>query len=167
MNKLREWRYRLIAFFYAICGRDHLCDCGHKAKWATYIEPELGVPGGLYLIKGLEYCPMCFVAATIRCAWCGHTIVPESPVTLYGLSRKQIPPEHAVIYITDDDCNYLVGCLRPGCGEMLDRQGFWVMPGKVDRVLSPLEECLGKDDLVICNDIADPSKAIHVEEIPG
>ena len=44
-----------------------------------------------------------------------------------------------------------------------DRSGFWVPPGEVFRVMSPLEQCLQSNDIVICSDVSDIREAIPVK----
>ena len=61
----------------------------------------------------------------------------------------------------------LVGCLRPGCSDSgMDRAGFWIMPGKVQRALSPVEmvSTLENDEVLIINDLHDISKAVLIED---
>jgi hypothetical protein len=157
--------WQKITFFYcANFGRTYLCKCGHRAKWKT----RLVVNGreGLYTLANKEYCPQCFAGAAIKCAWCGDTIFPGDPITLYTPKKDFAIPEHAVVHKTDP--LELVGCFDWNCAESgADRRGFWVMPGKVQRVLSPLEMIFANGPLgkpVIVNDLSDPREAIPIPD---
>ncbi|MEX0672734.1 MAG: hypothetical protein WDZ82_01285 [Candidatus Paceibacterota bacterium] len=111
-----------------------------------------------------QYCAKCLAAACIKCAWCGKSIFPAEPITLYTPTKSFEIPEYAVVY--NQDPVQLVGCLRWDCGDSgIDRAGFWIPPGVVDRVLSPTEELLHRmqsgesDPIVIANDLSDPNEA--------
>jgi hypothetical protein len=97
----------------------------------------------------------------IRCAWCGGYILPGEPITLYTPCSEDFKiPDYAVVY--KEDPKQLVGCLRWNCAESgADRTGFWIIPGKVLRCLSPIEELMSdsKHDAVIINDLGDINQA--------
>lgn len=85
-----------------------------------------------------EYCLACVGQMAIKCAWCGKTIRVGYPVTLYMPGPSSVVPNHAVPY--DADPRRYVGCLHAGCAESgADRSGFWMPPGKVERVPTPYE----------------------------
>ncbi len=69
-------------------------------------------------------------------------------------------PEHAVVYREKPEL-LLIGCLRRSCADLIDRYGFWVMPGKVQRAMSVTEmvEAGGDDEIVHINDVCDISEA--------
>ncbi len=167
-KEILNWYCKFLDLWFAVLGRNHLCGCGHDARLKTLIKRE-DVEGLYTLDRDRECCPECFISASARCAWCGCLVVPGSPVAIYAWQEERgEPPPHAVFY--DNSRNdkttqrYVLVCLRSGCGWPEDRQGFWVLPGRIERVLSPLEECLYQDDLVICNDLSDPRRAIRVKE---
>lgn len=105
-----------------------------------------------------NYCLDCIAKMAIRCAWCGNSIHVGNPVTLYIPQESYQVPEHAVRY--SEDRRRLIGCLGWNCaGTGADRQGFWVPPGKVERVLSPIEILMSKGNqgkMVIIEDLSDP-----------
>lgn len=163
---------QLQAFYCRYLGRDYTCGCGHTAKRKT----SLTIDGrsGVFTVprQAPPYCPQCWAEAAIKCAWCGDIIVPGDPITLYspgkpaGLffstkepseaqqRRKQedfVVPEYAVVYQREPRL-VLVGCLGWDCADVItDRAGFWVMPGKVQRAISPEEMlmALGGDAALI------------------
>jgi hypothetical protein len=111
-----------------------------------------------------DYCLECIAKMSIRCAWCESSIHIGDPVTLYIPQESYQVPGHAVRY--DKDERRFVGCLGWNCAcSGADRQGFWIPPGKVYRVPSPIEmhmlEMLmssGNDDkAVVVRDLSDPS----------
>lgn len=92
---------------------------------------------------------------TIQCAWCGKPIYIDDPVTLYRQPTSYSVPAHAVRY--QDDLNHLVGCLRLECCiSYAGRQGFWRVPGIVDRVPSPIKMCVSSGKMIIVQDISNP-----------
>lgn len=106
-----------------------------------------------------DYCLDCIAKMSIRCAWCENSIHVGDPVTLYIPQESYKVPEHAVRYDKDECC--LVGCLGWNCTQTgADRQGFWMPPGKVARVPSPIEMLMsgGNDGkAVIIRDLSDPN----------
>jgi len=136
--------------------------CGHRTK----MEAEVTHKGETYVISlrasdngRPDYCHECLTNMTIRCAWCGNSIRVGDPVTLYMPRETFVVPPHAVRY--DEDTRCLVGCLRWNCGASgIDRMGFWVPPGKVERVPSPYEMLLGEENrgkTLIISDLSDPT----------
>ncbi|MFA6493061.1 MAG: hypothetical protein WCV58_02920, partial [Patescibacteria group bacterium] len=124
------------------------------------LEPNNGQP---------DYCIECLLKITIRCTWCGEPIFPDSPITLYSASDKTFePPKHAVYY-WDGKRRCFVGCMRFNCAESgADRAGFWVPPGVVKRVASPLELALSSGSTVVVSDLSDQNEEptlIPVEKI--
>jgi len=138
-------------------------DCGHmtwrKAKvhaFGTSCATELPIEAG-----HTPYCHACIEKMAIRCAWCGKPIFIGDPVTLYTPAKPDFKiPEHAVRYSADPI--RLVGCLRMDCAESgADRTGFWMPPGKVMRVMSPIEQMLATGNPVIVNDLGDFREAVE------
>lgn len=164
MRHIQKYWRRFLRFLYAWCGKDYDCKCGHKAKKRTFIKFEDGVEG-LFILNGLEYCPQCFKAAAIKCAWCGKIIVPGDPVTLYTPTGQDWKlPKGARIY-KEKPRLQVVGCLRWDCADTgADRSGFWVMPGRVERVASPMEMAMASNDVVIVSDLSDMNKAIPIHD---
>lgn len=106
------------------------------------------------------HCHKCFEKMAIRCAWCGDYILPGDPITLYSPIKEGSfdIPKYAVVYKKDP--LQLVGCLRMGCADTGgDRAGFWIIPGKVQRVLSPIEEVFMTGETVINSDLGDIDQA--------
>lgn len=97
--------------------------------------------------------------ASIKCAWCGKIILCGDPITLYTPCQKDFKiPKHAVVYKKSP--LQLVGCLRWNCAESgVDRAGFWLFPGKVQRALSPIEECFASGKVVAVNNVSDIEEA--------
>ncbi len=180
----KGWKKFQVAF-YRRFGRDYLCECGHTTKWkaALTIDGHEGVFSALS--KKPQWCPECYAKAAIKCAWCQGTILPGEPITLYsslppndffvssggiGKAREQrekgnfVIPDHAVVY-RQEPYVQLVGCLRRGCCDTGgDRAGFWVMPGKVKRVMTAIEQMIaqGGEEAIIINDFGSLDQAIPV-----
>jgi hypothetical protein len=148
--------------------------CGHQ----SVLEKDVLVFGEMRTTNlsedDLDYCPDCLAAMAIRCAWCGGIILPGDPITLYVPSKPEFMiPEHAVKY-GEPPSGYshprLVGCLGWDCAESgMDRSGFWIPPGKVQRVASGTEILLGRaeagiDEPLIINNLSDPRNAIPLPD---
>jgi len=121
-----------------------IADCGHETK-----EKDTVTAFGESTITQLPiedgktpYCHRCIEKMAIKCAWCGHVIFIGNPITLYTPRNKDFEvPEHAVVY--NEDPLQLVGCLRWDCAQTgADRAGFWLPPGKVQRVPTAIEMCM-------------------------
>ena len=156
--------------------------CGHQTKKTG----EVRANGARYILSlplwkngNPDYCIDCIANMSIKCAWCSHPIRVGDPITLYSpgprmdfISSEEpsevqrvraqddfVVPDHAVVYC--DDPLMLVGCLRWDCADSgMDRQGFWFAPGKVHRVLSPIEMLLaggGDSRAVVVGDLSDPT----------
>jgi hypothetical protein len=169
-NKLNKkyclWQ-KAQCLFYLIFGRTYKCDCGHKAKWKTMLTIH-GSSGVYTLGKKHDYCPQCYVKGAIKCAWCGSTITPGDAITLYTPRDKDFEvPEHAVVYKRTPHLQ-LVGCLGWDCADSgMDRSGFWVMPGKVQRVASPMEMMMygnPNNEVLIVSDLSDPNEAVLIPD---
>jgi hypothetical protein len=137
--------------------------CGHQTKKKGRITSF----GESYIMEmplqengNPDYCLECIAKMAIKCAWCGQPIHIGSPVTLYAPREKDHKmPECAVRYKEGEP--YFVGCLRWDCADSgMDRQGFWVPPGEVERVPSPLEIMLAPGNEgkgVIISDLSNPN----------
>lgn len=123
--------------------------CGHKTKlWGMTRTPD-----DYYLMRMLlaengnpDYCHCCIGKMSILCAWCSNPINIGDPITLYGPNPMEewIPPERAFRY--KEDPAIYVGCLRWGCASCAaDRAGFWMPPGQVKKVMSPIEMLANSD----------------------
>ncbi|MBI1833507.1 MAG: hypothetical protein HYR90_01650 [Candidatus Andersenbacteria bacterium] len=160
---LQRWQ----AIFYVYFGRRYICGCGHTAKWKTVLT--IHGHSGVYApqSKKPDWCPECWAKAAIKCAWCGNTILPGDAITLYIPTKEDFQiPEHAVVYKREPQVQ-LVGCLGWDCAMSgADRAGFWVMPGKVQRVMSPMEKLManGGLEVVVENDLTDPAQAIPIPD---
>lgn len=154
------------AFFKAFGANYTAKICGHKAKLFSRVK-VFGREVFYVLKKGdFDYCPACRAKMAIICAWCGKIIMPGEPITLYTPEDPNWKiPEHAVIYQREPVLQ-LVGCMRPLCLEReVDRKGFWVEPGEVLRVASPLELVMAKDSVPVCNDVHDINQAIPLANL--
>lgn len=162
------WQW-VQALYYRFFGRSYLCKCGHTCKRKTSLTID-GIHGVFKIPKkDPEYCPECWQEAAIKCAWCDEIILPGESVTLYTPKENFEIPEHAVFYKSEPRVQ-LVGCLRWACARSgVDRAGFWVMPGKVQRVATPLEilEANPVLNALIINDFSDPNQAIPIHEEPA
>lgn len=160
------WEYCQVAYCWLL-GRNYRCGCGHTAKWKTVMT--IHSRKGVYKVpsKNPDHCPRCWAKAAIKCAWCGGTILPGDAITLYAPTKSDFEvPEHAVVYKREPRLQ-LVGCLGWDCADTgADRAGFWVMPGRVQRVMSPLEEFVARSDgdPMIFNDLTDPRKATSMPD---
>lgn len=151
--------------------RRYLAKCGHETKLEGVIS-KFGKETEITLCfddEGvIDTCLQCVSDATIACAWCGEHILPDEGITLYAsVDPKYSPHEGSVVYKKDDVSGkvYYVGCLRWNCADSgADRTGFWILPGKVQRCLSPLEECLRGEKVVIIDDLSDPDQATLIED---
>jgi hypothetical protein len=105
-----------------------------------------------------DYCLKCIAGMSIKCAWCENSIHIGDPVTLYIPEPTYVAPEYAVRFHEDPRC--LVGCLGWNCASTgADRQGFWMPPGRVKRIPSPIEMLMSSGDegkVVIVEDLSDP-----------
>ncbi len=140
--------------------------CGHPTKKTGRITPfseTLTMSMPLVENGNPDYCLDCISKMSIHCAWCAHPIYIGKPVTLYAPQEHFLLPEHAVRYRDDPRC--FVGCLRRDCSDGgIDRAGFWMPPGKVHRVPSPLEMVLMSGKTVITNDLGDPNNLGEIVE---
>ncbi len=137
--------------------------CGHETKLKGTLTAFGETTSGVIQPNAdgsIEFCHACLEATVIPCAWCQKPIWPYYPITLYSPRDPNFkPPEKSVVY--SHDPLLLVGCLRWECADGgVDRAGFWMPPGYVQRVMSPLELCIAKDDVVIVNDLGNIDEAI-------
>lgn len=145
----------------------HVAMCGHetKIKDTLHLFGEEVECGLLFQENGkVEYYHRCIEAMAILCAWCGKPIIIGDPLTLMTPRNKNFKtPEHAVVY--SQNPLQLVGCLRWDCCDTGGlRAGFWIPPGKVYRVPSPIEMAMASDDTVIVGNVSDPKEATRKTE---
>jgi len=155
----KRWWVKTKYLFYKFFGKYYIATkCGHKTKKVEKVD----VFGEIFflLVYKTYYCADCLAKMSIRCAWCGQSIKVGDAITLNTPIHKSFKiHDYAVKY--SEDPLLLVGCLRWECADGgLDRAGFWEIPGKVARVLSPLEMMMATDDCVIVNNLTDPNRAI-------
>ncbi len=162
---LRHVRDHAQELFYRLFGKSHVCGCGHKTKKKALLT--IHGKKGVYHVTDLDYCPQCWANAAIKCAWCADTIVPGEAITLKTPAKDFQVPNHAQIYKKEPRLQ-LVGCMHCDPDAIMDRAGFWVMPGKVLRAASPTEiianGMLGEDEVYTCNNIMDPTQAILIPD---
>ena len=161
---IQKWM-RTKLFFCRYFGRNYTAKvCGHKTKLVC----EIDVFGKKIIVQfnrhsEMLYCPECTAKMSIKCAWCEKSIMIGDPITLYTPMKKDFEiPKHAVIYKKDP--LQLVGCLRWDCADCGDRMGFWDYPGKVERVLSPIEIALMTGKTVIVGDLTDINETIPISD---
>jgi len=139
-----------MKLFFNIFRKKIMASCGHE----TLKKDKVTAFGKSAVIKipivdgKTDYCHRCLEKMAIKCAWCGNVIFIGSPVTLYMATKKDFKiPEHAVIY--NENPLQLVGCRR--CAELgsADWMGYWVPPGKVQRVMSPTEVAIQSNKVVL------------------
>ncbi len=167
LNKKYCLWQKVQCVFYLIFGRSYKCDCGHNAKRKTILTIH-GKSGVYTLGKEHDYCPQCWAKAAIKCTWCSNTITPGDAITLYTPRDKEFKiPEHAVVYKRTPHLQ-LVGCLGWDCADSgMDRSGFWVMPGKVQRAASPMEMMMygnPNNEVMIVNDLSNPNEAVLIPD---
>lgn len=126
--------------------------CGHETKQQgliTVFEKTSTIMSMPIDENGhTEYCLTCIGKMSIRCAWCGGSIIVSDPVTLYQPVETFEVPEYAVRYHEDE--SRLVGCLRWDCADTGAHMcGHWMPPGKVERCPSPLELALAGNMVVV------------------
>lgn len=143
-----------------------VAQCGHRTPIYGYLK-AYGTTRSAWLHDEESVPPLCFDClnkAAIPCAWCGHAIFPGDPVTLCSLRDTSYQPPDGTITYSKNPPRY-VGCLRVGCSDGgLDRQGFWMPPKGVQRVLSPLEQCIMRDEPVIINNLSNIGEAVFIRE---
>lgn len=158
---------KVQALYCSFLGRTYHCGCGHSATWKTILT--ISGDQGVFNLPSTtpDYCPQCWAKAAIKCAWCGEAILPGSPITLNTPTKPDFKiPDYAVVYKRKSFLQ-LVGCLRLNCADSgADRAGFWVMPGKVQRVQTLLEMLTlnGGRECVMINDLTDIWEATLIPE---
>lgn len=152
---------------YFKLGGEILAKCGHPAKRSdrvsafghsqeTIIFPESG--------QAPDFCHRCLEKMAIRCAWCGGTIFIGDPITLYSPSQSDYRPQENSAKHSDNPLQY-VGCLGMDCAQSgSDRSGFWVPPGRVHRVMSPLEIAMTTGRAIIVGDLGNMRRGISLLE---
>lgn len=162
--KWKDVWFKLVCWLYGHFGKDITCMCGHIAKRKTYLP--INEKSGVYtLSRDANYCPTCFARAAIVCASCGKTILPGEPIMLVmpAEDRTALPKTTKLLTLeSGEKANVL--CLRTGCGEPALRNGFWEMPGRVRRVVSPIEQAAMTKEIVIVGNISDPREALSISQ---
>lgn len=134
--------------------------CGHRTRIFGWLS-AYGDDGTscIELWEGQPYwCIDCINRLAIPCAWCGKSIYPSDPVTLYSpLDPAYVPKHERAVRYREDPVTY-VGCLRRDCAESgADRAGFWQPPQGVYRQPTALELMLANPGMgVIMHDVSDP-----------
>ena len=147
--------------------------CGHRTKAEGPIVAfgEKGFMSMPVTSGGVDYCINCIEGMSIRCAWCGKAITIGDPITLASPHPAQTDamPDYAVRYDKDQSC--FIGCLRWKCADSgAFRSGFWMPPGIVMRVMSPIEmafanlSCDTATAAVVVGDVTDIREAVRVPQ---
>ena len=147
--------------FFRLNGRI-TAECGHPARRRERVS-AFGEWRNLTIIppagKNPEYCHRCLEQMAIRCAWCSQPIFIGDPITLYSPSDPNFQLKADCVKHRSDPDQY-VGCLRMNCADTgADLSGYWVPPGKVHRIISPIEMCLGERSALLCDNICDMRQA--------
>ena len=160
---LKDLKWSFVLYFEK---EKHKADCGHMTKARNWIKAF-----GAKTITKLPlkdgktaYCHQCLQRMVIQCAWCKKPIFVGDPITLYSPRDPNFKvPEHAVIYSENPLC--LVGCLGWNCAVTgADRAGFWLPPGQVQRVVTPLEMIMANPSqgVMIVSDLSDIKEAVQL-----
>ena len=142
-----------------------LAQCGHQTPIYGYLK-AYGTTCVAWIDKEGEppLCLECLNKEAIPCAWCGQAIFPGDAVMLCSPRDPAYQPPPGSVTYSEDPLRY-VGCLRVGCSDGgLDRQGFWMPPEGVQRVLSPLEQCIMRNEPVIINNLSNLGEANFIQE---
>lgn len=152
MKKVRKIWICIKLFF----GFKIIADCGHKTKKDDNVcvrDKQIKVSLRIQENGRMIFCHKCFEKMIIFCAWCGSPIFIGDPITLYSPKDDFKIPSHAKIY-EGDGVLKLVGCFGWDCAVTgADRAGFWIPPGKVKRVPSPIEIAMATREIVIIQDL--------------
>lgn len=168
--------------------------CGHKTKRSGEILHATGDHSIMTMPLAengrSDYCLDCIGKMAIPCGWCGKSIHVGDPITLYvaGKDAKLFPGAKAYLGTVGDPAVNVetlaakpwlagssaeqvtvVGCLRWECADTgCDRAGFWIPPGTVDRVQTPIEMLLASgrpEAAVIVSDLGDRRNIGTIVEI--
>lgn len=142
--------------------------CGHKTRKEGFMYDGKSVnimKMPLALNDQPDYCLKCIGKMSIRCAWCGESIVIGEPITLDFPHKEFKVPDYAVKYGEGEE-QALVGCLRWDCAETLAVTcGHWMPPGVVMRVSSPLEVALRTGKAVTVDDVRNYPASISLHDV--
>lgn len=139
-NELISFWFDFTIMFYKFFGRTYKAKvCGHTVKFyerVTVFKKDYCVSLHGESPDVLEYCQHCAAKMAIRCPYCRQPIFVGDPIALFCSAGSFLMPSWAYAY--KEDPKIVVGCL--GCADTVAMvQGFWVAPGKVERILSPIE----------------------------
>lgn len=150
----------ILKWFFDFFLRTRTAQCGHQT---TKRGLTTNKQGETFYIRmpaqedgSYEYCLSCIGEMSITCCECGKSIDIGDPVTLVSYDKQDSVSKHATVH-TEGGRNSYVCCLRRDCGDPIFRSGFWMPPGKVQRMASPFELCLSSGKPVIISDLGDPN----------
>jgi hypothetical protein len=163
------WHSPFRALAQLLDRRQTTAECGHATRRRGILQVDEG-----YLLVHCPapqplFCLDCLTQHTIPCAWCGCSILPGDPVTLYSPTNPAfMPKSRGVVRFSDNPVTY-VGCLRPDCAETgADRAGFWCPPEGVRRVPSVIETLLANPGKgVLLENVADPRSQPVLFDLPS
>jgi hypothetical protein len=118
-----------------------IAKCGHETETKGKVE-VIDEKGGRKIItieniRNPDLCIKCLGKTIIRCAWCGGYILPTDSITLFTPSEDFNIPKYSVRW--EKNPSYLIGCSRSECcTNEHDLAGWWVIPGKVQRIAAPI-----------------------------
>lgn len=154
-----------VSTYLYLRNRETVAECGHKTKkkdkitvWVKGEEKRISVTLKKQKNNKYKFCHKCFEKMSIRCAWCGDTILIDEPITLYSPCNKDYKfPEYTIYYNKEE--NQVVGCLSWDCADSgIDRAGFWMYPGEVKRIQSGIEIMMNNPGKVmVIGDVNDPN----------
>ena len=115
-----------------------------------------------------EWCHECLAKMAIMCAWCSEPILIGELIVFHSHSTSRVDKvfldaNHFVQH--PQDPSQFVCCMRMGCAVDARCDGIWMPPGKVMRVLSPIEEAMGQVERgepsspIVVSDLCDPREA--------
>lgn len=157
----------MLRYLYFRFGGRITAECGHPARRRDRVS-AFGENRSLTIMppfgKAPEYCHACLEKMAVCCAWCGQSIFIGDPVTLYSPRDPNYRPKDGSHKHQDNPIQY-AGCLRMNCAQSgSDRSGFWVPPGRVHRVPSPLEIAFATGKPVIVGALDDMRRGASLLE---
>ncbi len=100
-----------------------------------------------------DQCIYCIQESSVRCAWCGGTILPGEPVTLYTSKQHNVMPSKEALVDENEsgDLSY-VGCSRCNCATSnADIAGFLGNYKSIIRDKSPYQQVFETGKPVVIN----------------
>ena len=128
----------LLGFFLR---KKYLFKCGHFGRLKTKVTIFGKV--GDYVIHtdevGEHVCVDCFKKMVIRCPWCSRPIFPGDEVTS-GPLPSGVDLHRSIVVVERQEMGHrAIGCNNWHCAKNgRIRVGVWVEPGKLEKIVQPL-----------------------------